>query len=53
LGYDFNKQLNNLPPLLQQLQFNSKSKQEILSIIKKVPFGCKILNERDEEIFLQ
>jgi hypothetical protein len=52
-GYYFNKQLDNLPPFLQQIKFNSKSKEEILSITKKIPFGCKILNENDDEVFLQ
>jgi hypothetical protein len=52
-GYYFNKPLDNLPLFLQQIKFNTKSKEEILSIIKKIPFECKILNENDEEIFLQ
>ena len=52
-GISFNRPVDNLPLFLQQIQFNYKTKEEILSIMKKVPFGCKILNERDEEIFLQ
>jgi hypothetical protein len=51
--YCFDKALDNLPLFLQQIKFNSINNERILSKIKKVPFGCKILNKNDQEIFLQ
>jgi hypothetical protein len=51
-GQIFNKQLDNLPLFLQQIKFYGNS-DKILSITKKIPFGCKILNTNNEEVFLQ
>ena len=53
-GYYFNQLVDNLPSSLQEINFNngSNSKKDILSIIKKVPFGCRIFKYY-QEIFLQ
>jgi hypothetical protein len=52
-GKKFNQKVDILPLFLQQIKINSNNKTQILSITKKIPFGCKILNKNDEEVFLQ
>jgi hypothetical protein len=44
-GSCFNQPLNNLPINLKEINFDYADDKIILRILKKVPFGCKILNK--------
>jgi hypothetical protein len=49
-GYNFNQKLDNLPINVQEINFNYDDEKKIFLILKKVPFGCKILNENKNVI---
>jgi hypothetical protein len=44
-GNNFNQIVDNLPINIQEINFNYYEKKKISIILKKVPFGCKILNK--------
>jgi len=46
-GISFNQEVNNLPPSLKEIKIFNKS----VHLLKKIPFGCKIIDEHDNEIF--
>ena len=48
LGRDFNQKVDNLPLNIEEIKIYDVQK----SLLKKIPFGCKILNEYDKEIIL-
>ena len=44
-----NETIENILPTIKQIKVNDKNK---LYLIKKIPFGCKLVDEKDREIFL-
>ena len=48
VGYLFNQKMVNLPLTVKQIKI---CKQQI-HLLKKIPFGCKIIDENNIEIFL-
>jgi len=47
-GWNFNKIVNNLPPNIKEIKIYREKKD----VLKKRPFGCKIVDEHNREIFL-
>ncbi len=53
-GYPTNNLTNNLPILLETIKINRYFLPHIKSngMLKKIPYGCKIIDTKDKEIFL-
>ncbi len=49
-GYVFNQPVDNLPIHIKQIKVTDKLK---IDYLKKIPFGCKITDEYDNEIFYE
>jgi hypothetical protein len=49
-GKTFNLPINNLPPNIKNIKINDDSK---LQYLKKIAFGCKIIDKDDIEIFIE
>jgi hypothetical protein len=51
-GYEDEHNLifDNIPCHIKQIKINNRSK---INYLKKIPFGCKVVDDNDNEIFLQ
>jgi len=47
-GYNFNQEVDNLPSNMEKI----KIRRDKQNLIKKIPFGCKVVDESDNEIFI-
>ena len=47
-GGKFNQKVENLPFNLKEIKINKYK----INLLKKIPFGCKIVDEYNKEIFM-
>ena len=47
-GYWFNQKVDNLPLTIKQIKIHKQN----INLLKKIPFGCEIIDEEDKEIFI-
>ena len=45
----YNSTVKNIPSHIKEIKINAKTK---IHFLKKIPFGCKIIDDNDNEIFL-
>jgi hypothetical protein len=48
-GYGYDSIIDNIPCHIKQIKINDRDGVEYL---KKIPFGCKVLDMEEKEIFL-
>jgi hypothetical protein len=49
-GYGYDSIIDNIPCHIKQIKINDRDK---INYLKKIPFGCKVVDNKDNEIFLQ
>ena len=45
----YNSTVENIPSQIKEIKIDAKAK---IHFLKKIPFGCKIIDNNDNEIFL-
>jgi hypothetical protein len=46
----FDSTIDDIPCHIKQIKINDRKK---INCLKKIPFGCKVVDDKDNEIFLQ
>ena len=47
-GYLFNKKVDNLPNSIKEIKIHEHN----VNLLKKIPFGCKVVDENNMKIFI-
>ena len=48
VGYEFNQIVDNLPSSIEKIKIHNYQ----ITLLKKIPFGCKIVDHNNKEIFI-